>query len=59
VQEASLRSPNPVEAKKLRRLSDPIIATFLIDDGEIVLVAANGQDQTALTGQITLVTSNN
>ncbi len=59
VREASLRSPDPVEAKKLRRLSDPIIATFLIDDGEIVSVAANGQDQTALVGQITLVSSIN
>ncbi len=59
VREASLRSPEPVERKKLGRLSDPIIATFLIDDEEIVLVAANGQDRAALTGPIAVVSSIN
>jgi hypothetical protein len=52
VRQVSLRSPNPDEARKLRRFPDPIIAMLLMDDGTTIAVAAGSERQTALTGPI-------
>jgi hypothetical protein len=52
VRQASLRPPLPEEAGKLRRLSDPVVAVFVLDDGSELLVAASGNLQARLTGPL-------
>ena len=52
VRQASLRQPHLDEATKLGRMTDPIIAEFLLDDGTTVAVAAGDTRQGELTGPI-------
>ena len=52
VRQASLRPPLPEEARGIRRLSDPIVAILLLDDGTELTVATESNLQARLTGPL-------
>lgn len=57
VRQASVRPPDSGESRKLKRLSEPVIATFLVDDGSVIWAATGSQYKAVLTGPITPVAS--
>lgn len=52
VEQVTLRPPNAEEARKLRRLADPVIAEMLVDDGSDFRVATDDSRRSDLTGPI-------
>jgi hypothetical protein len=50
VSAAASKEPEGDDAHKLRRMSHPILAVFLTQDGDPVQVAADGRDQALLLG---------
>jgi hypothetical protein len=52
VRQVSLRPPSSAEAGKLKRLADPMVAIFLLDDGTELPVAAAGSLQAELSGPL-------